>query len=180
MSPKYLPALIAALSVLTLAVAAAPGRAAKVVKPAPARPKTAPAATAEEGAIGLVLGMDKESYVAAAASSQTASAPMPQIHATMTFFNHSQTPLRLYIHGAATEWQILDAQGKTVWNSSVGRLIPHNIRVVNLQNSRLRYAQDIPLQIQDGTPLAPGRYTLQGAIPGALGATASLEFNVTH
>jgi len=124
--------------------------------------------------------MDKNTYAVAAAPAGGAPAPAPQIHATLTFFNHSQTPLRLSIGGGETQWQILDAQGQTVWDYSVGRAIPRYMRLVVLTNSQLHYAQDIPLQAQSGAPLAPGRYTLRGAIPGALGATASLDFTVTR
>lgn len=175
MSPKSLSFFVTALSFLATAAAlAAPG---KAVKHPPAHPAVAPKISTEDGNIGLVMGMDKNSYVVAAPNLST---HVPQIHAALTFFNHSQTPLRLYIGGAATQWQILDAQGQIVWDYSVGRAIPHNIRIVILTNSQLRYAQDIPLQTQQGSPLAPGRYTLRGAIPGALGATAMLDFTVTR
>lgn len=174
MSRKSLPFVFAALSALTITAAlAAPGKGAKAVKHAPARPAVAPAVALENGAVGLTLSMDKNTYAVAPARAA-------QIHATLTFFNHSQTPLRLSIGGAATQWQILDAQGQTVWDYSVGRAIPHFIRIVVLTNSQLSYPQVIPLQTQSGAPLAPGRYTLRGAIPGASGATASLDFTVTH
>ncbi len=181
MSLKVLPMFVAAVSVLTLAAAnAAPGKAPRSVKHPPAHPAFAPTVTVENGAVGLIMGMDKNSYAAAAAPAQSASAHAPQIHATLTFYNHSQIPLRLFIHGAAAQWQILDAQGKLVWDYSVGRAIPHNIRIVNLANNQLHYAQDIPLQTQAGNPLAPGHYTLRGAIPDAMGAAASLGFTVTR
>jgi len=181
MSLKVLPMFIAALSVLTIAAAlAAPGRVSRPVKHTPAHPAVAPTTAVEDGAVGVVMGMDKNTYAVAAAQSPPASVPTPQIHAMLTFFNHSQTPLRLYIHGSATQWQILDAQGRTVWDYSVGRAIPHNIRIVTLTNNQLHYTQDIPLQTQDGAPLASGRYTLRGAIPGASGAAASLDFTVTR
>lgn len=181
MSPKLTFPTAAALSVLTIAAAhAAPGKGAKPVKHTPMRPVVAPTVTKENGAVGLTLSMDKNTYAAAAAPAGGAPAPAPQIHATLTFFNHSQAPLRLYISGAATQWQILDAQGQTVWDYSVGRLVAHNIHLVVLTNSQLSYPQVIPLQTQNGAPLAPGRYTLRGAIPGASGATASLDFTVTR
>ncbi len=181
MSLKVLPTFIAALSVLTIAAAlAAPGKAAKPVKHPPLHPAVAPTVTVEAGAVGLTMSMDKNTYAVAAGPAGAASAHAPQIHATLTFFNHSQTPLRLYIRGSATQWQILDAHGQTVWDYSVGRAVPHNIRIVTLAGNQLRYAQDIPLQTQDGTPLAPGRYTLRGAILGASGAAASLDFTVTR
>lgn len=186
MSPKLLPSMLAALGALTLAAAiAAPTRPAKPVKHLPPRPAAVPASPAapvDEGAVGLVMDMDKNAYAVPAApiGTRAASAHAPQIHATLTFFNHSQTPLRLAIGGAPTQWLILDDRGQTVWDYSVGRAIPHNIRMVTLTASQLVYAQDIPLQTQDGAPLAPGRYTLRGAIPGAQGATASLDFTVTR
>jgi len=181
MSLKVLPMLIAALSVLMLTAAlAVPGKAAKTAKHTPAPPAVAPAVTVENGAVGLTMSMDKNRYAVAAAPAGGGPAHAPQIHATLTFFNHSQTPLRLYIRGDATQWKILDAQGQTVWDYSVGRAIAHNIRIVTLAGSQLHYAQDIPLQTQDGAPLAPGRYTLRGALPGAMGAAASLDFTVTR
>ncbi len=181
MSPKLLTFLAAASAVFvaSASVLAAPGRASKPVKSTPAHPRVAPAAPSENGSFGVTLSMAENTYAVPAALSAP-SPHGPMIHASLTFFNHSRNPLRLYIGGAPTLWQILDAQGKTVWDYSVGRVIPHFIRVVNLQNGQLCYTQDIPLQTQGGTPLAPGRYTLRGAIPGAFGATASLDFTVTR
>lgn len=181
MSSKFLLPSVAALSALTIVAAvAAPARPAKPAKPAPPRPAAVPAPAVAEKAIGLVLDMDKSAYVVSAAPTRAGAGTAPHIHATLTFFNHSHTPLRLYIGGAATQWQILDAQGKTVWDYSVGRIVPHYIRLVTLVDSQLSYPQDIPLQTQGGAPLAPGRYTLRGAIPGAQAATASLDFIVTR
>ncbi len=165
---------LAALSALVIALAA-PARAAKPVKNIPVSPRTASPVSATDGTVGLVLGMDKNTYVVAAAP-----APPMQIHAVLTFFNHSHTPLHLSLRGASTEWQVLDAQGHVVWDYAVGRAIPHNIRLVTLTNSQLRYTQDIPLQTQDGASLAPGRYTLRGALLGAMGASASLDFTITR
>lgn len=178
MSPKYLPTLITTLSALMLA--AAPAQAAKPFKKAPALPKATLGALSDAGSVGLVLGLDKNTYAVPVAAFGVARGHEPQIHAVLTFFNRSQTPLQLYIHGSPTQWQILDDTGKIVWDYSVGRALPHNIRIVTLADNQLRYAQDIPLQTQNGAPLAPGRYTLRGAIPGALGASASLDFTVTH
>lgn len=181
MPPKLVafPAAAAAVLLAAAPVSAAPGRAVKSAKHAPSPLHAAKIAPSDEGVVGLVLGMDQSSY-AIPAMPQAASSHGPMIHATLTFFNYSETTLRLFIGGAPTQWQILDAQGKILWDYSVGRATPHFIRVVPLANGRLHYAQDIPLRTQDGTPLAPGRYTLRGAIPGALAATASLDFSVTR
>ncbi len=121
---------------------------------------------------GVTLGTDQAVYAVPAGGTP------PVIHATLTLFNRSETPLTVHEHGQQYEWQILDAGGQVVWDYAEGRRFPMFIRLRTLGPGQLNYSCDIPLQTQDGTALAPGRYTLRGTVI-ADGATASLPFTVT-
>lgn len=161
MPNRLAPGLALFLTLLTTYAAAAPGP----MQTMPASPS----------AFTLTLGMDKVTYAVPAAQNS-----IRHIHATLTFFNHSDTPLQIGVGGQLYEWQILDAQGQIVWDYAKGRVFPHYLRLVTLRQSGLSYAFDVPLQTQVGVPLAPGQYTLRGSLPRGLSASASLGFTVTR
>ena len=137
------------------------------LKPRPLRQNvTAPASAAS---YGVMLGMDHASYPKAATA-----------HATLTLFNDTGTPLTFMEHGQRVSWQIVDAQGNVVWDYAKGRMFPHFVlrRSLGQMQTKMNYAQDIPLAAQDGAPLPAGRYWLRGRVIGAQCA-AEIGFTVT-
>lgn len=136
-------------------------------KPAPISPKSA--AEQSGSPIGVTLGIDKLTYTHADT----------KIHAVMTLFNHTQTPLVFMEHGRKFDWQILDAQGNVVWDYAKGRMFPHNVIRRSLTQGHLDYAFDVPLTGQDGQPLPPGNYTLRGQLAISPPMGGEIGFTIT-
>ena len=136
--------------------------------------KPLPVAASLSG-FGVCLMLDKPTYAIPATQNS-----LSHLHATLTLFNHTETPLSLSIGGQLYNWQILDANGQVVWDYAKGRLFPHYRRIVTLQHSELSYTDDLPLQNQDGTPLAPGNYQLRATLPHILNASATVGFTITR
>lgn len=168
------PGLALILALLATCAAAAPlPTGVGTARPSGAAPGHAQTVLTPPPAFGLTLGLDKFTYAVPAAQNS-----ITHIHATLIFFNHSNTPLQIAVGGQLYEWQILDAQGQVVWDYAKGRVFPHYLRLVTLRQSQLLYAFDVPLQVQSGAPLAPGVYTLRGSLPRGLNASASVGFTV--
>lgn len=127
-------------------------------------------ASSAASAFGVMLGIDRTSYVSAKTPTT--------LHATMTLFNNTDTPLTFLEHGQRVTWQILDAQGNVVWDYAQGRMFSHLVMRRSLTQGKLDYAQDIPLTAQDGSALPAGAYTLRGRVIGARSA-AEVGFTVT-
>ena len=121
---------------------------------------------------GVMLGIDHASYPTSKAATT--------LHARLTLFNDTGTPLTFMEHGQRVSWQIIDAQGNVVWDYAKGRMFPHYVlrRSLGQMQTKMNYAQDIPLAAQDGSPLPAGRYTLHGRAIGA-NCAAEVEFTVT-
>jgi hypothetical protein len=121
--------------------------------------------------VGVTLGIDQATYIVSRRGK-----PMV-IHATLTLFNRSSVPMTIHERGQQYGWQILDAQGRVVWDYARGRMFPMFMRLRTLRGGQIDYAYDVPLQTQAGAPLMPGAYTLRGTVT-AIGASVSLPFAV--
>jgi hypothetical protein len=121
--------------------------------------------------VGVTLGIDQATYVVSAHGKPTV------IHATLTLFNRSSTPMIIHERGQQYGWQILDAQGQVVWDYARGRMFPMFMRLRTLRGGQIDYIYDVPLQTQDGAPITPGSYMLRGTVT-ATGASVSLPFSV--
>jgi hypothetical protein len=120
---------------------------------------------------GVTLGIDQSTYVVSGSGK-----PMV-IHATLTLFNRSSTPMTIHERGQQYEWQILDPQGQVVWDYAKGRMFPMYMRLRTLRQGQIDYTCDVPLHTQTGALLTPGNYTLRGTVT-ATGASASLPFTI--
>jgi len=118
---------------------------------------------------GVTLAIDKMSYSAG-------KIPLT-LHAVMTLFNNTGTPLVFSERGRSVEWQVLDSHRNVVWDYSIGRSFPMFIIRRTLTSGKLDYPCDIPLTMQDGTPLPPGNYALKGQLTGVL-CSAEVGFTV--
>jgi hypothetical protein len=149
--------IIGAVAALALGISGANGaaRMKPVHKPAAANTVQAPAG------YGVMLGINRVSYQVSQAQAGSRAA---QIHATLTLFNHTSTPLNYTEHGRQFEWQIVDAQGNIVWDYAKGRAFPHFVMRRMLTEGQQDFAADIPLTTQDGKPLPAGNYTLRGEL----------------
>ncbi|BDI29232.1 hypothetical protein CCAX7_12830 [Capsulimonas corticalis] len=127
------------------------------------------------GSYGMILGIDQTAYPASAAA-----ATKPYIHAVLSVFNHTGAPVTYTGGGQQYEWQVADASGNIVWDYAKGRMFPMFVMKRTLTETGLTYSYDVPLQNQDGTPLAPGRYTLRGRLPNTLDLAAEIGFTVTR
>ena len=130
--------------------------------------------TANGGSYGLILGVDQTSYKVSATA-----AVKPHIHAVMSVFNHTGAPISFMAGGQQYEWQIVDASGNIVWDYAKGRMFPMFVMKRTLTEKGLSYTYDVPLQTQDGTPLAAGQYTLCGRLTNKLNLAAEIGFAVT-
>lgn len=143
-------------------------------KPA-AKPMAASKAQAAAG-YGVMLAIDKFAYVYPTA--QDESIPT-YIHATLTLFNHTSTPLTYTERGRQYEWQIVDAQGNVVWDYAKGRAFPLFILRRTLTHGQQDFAADIPLMTQNGGSLPPGNYTLRGELAVQPTMKAEVGFTVS-
>lgn len=166
-------------TLLFAVVMAAHAAALHSAKPAPrpahptvSKPMPTPASTP---GFGVSLTLDNVAYAVPVTQNS-----ITHLHATLVLFNHTHAPLSLTIGGQLYNWEILDASGQVVWDYAKGRMFPHYLRRLTLQQGELTYADDIPLQSQDGVPLAPGSYVLRGTLPHILNASATVAFTITR
>lgn len=143
-------------------------------KPA-AKPMAASKAQAAAG-YGVMLAIDKFTYVVRSSVNEIDAKP---IHATLTLFNHTSTPLTYTERGRQYEWQIVDAQGNVVWDYAKGRAFPQFIMRRTLTQGQQDFAADIPLRTQSGGSLPPGNYTLRGELAVQPTMKAEVGFTVS-
>ena len=132
----------------------------------------APSHVVNGGSYGMILGIDQTSY------SVSAQAAKPHIHAVLSVFNHTGGPIAFMAGGQQYEWQVVDASGNVVWDYMKGRMFPMFVMKRTLTDQGLTDSYDVPLQNQDGSPLAPGRYTLRGRLTNSLHLAAEIGFVV--